>query len=160
TVNGITYSVNYGQNDTTATINNALAAKINAGGVVNAAVSGGSLVLTSDANGASTNYTLAASSTSSQPSLFSTPSFSESASGATLTGGADGSAGSLVAPLTTFYSYDVLGNLLQVVQGQQTRTYGYDSLGRRTSSCPAETAPKCAVTTYNDSIPNVVSTDP
>jgi RHS repeat-associated protein len=31
---------------------------------------------------------------------------------------------------STFYSYDVIGNLVQITQGDQTRTFSYDSLSR------------------------------
>jgi RHS repeat-associated protein len=150
TVNGTSYTVNYGQNDTVASIENALATKINAGGIVNVAVSGGSLILTSDSRGIATNYSLAASSASSQPSLFSSPSFTGVGSGSTLTGAADAVGGNLASPLVTFYSYDALGNLLRVNQGQQTRTYLYDSLRRLTSSCIPEAANACTNFNYTD----------
>jgi YD repeat-containing protein len=150
TVNGTGYTTTYSQNDTDSTIANRLAAAINGGGVVNAAVSNGKLVLTAESSGTATNYSLAASSSSSQPSLFSSASFSDSLSGSALTGGADGVAGSLTSPLSTFYTYDALGNLLQVNQGQQTRTFSYDSLSRVTSSCIPEMAGKCITTTYTD----------
>jgi len=38
--------------------------------------------------------------------------------------------GSVSAGMQTTYSYNTLGNLTQIVQGQQTRTFKYDSLGR------------------------------
>lgn len=162
TINGTNYTVSYGQNDTTGTIEGNLAAAINAGGLVDAAVSGGHLVLTADGSGSSTNYSVSATSSSSQPSLFPAPSFGGSTSGSTLTGGADATPGTLTNPLATFYSYDALGNLLQVSQGQQTRTYSYDSLGRVTSSCVPEVAGQCTTLTYNDSAnPRTVTrTDP
>jgi RHS repeat-associated protein len=160
TVNGTGYTTTYGQNDTAGAIASRLAASINGGGLVNAAVSGGKLVLTADGSGVATNYSVAASSSSSQPNLFSSASFSDSLSGSTLTGGADGVAGSLSNPLSTFYSYDALGNLLQVAQGQQTRTYTYDSLGRVTSACIPETAGKCSSATYTDFGAAKTTTDP
>lgn len=46
--------------------------------------------------------------------------------------------------LGTCYSYDALGNLTQVVQGSQTRTYAYDMLSRRTS----ETVPEAGTTNF------------
>jgi RHS repeat-associated protein len=44
----------------------------------------------------------------------------------------------------TFYSYDALGNLRQVIQGSQTRTFAYDSLSRLTSA----TNPESGTVTY------------
>jgi RHS repeat-associated protein len=41
----------------------------------------------------------------------------------------------------TSYSYDALGNLLQVAQGSQTRSFGYDSLSRLTSATNPENGP-------------------
>jgi RHS repeat-associated protein len=38
----------------------------------------------------------------------------------------------------TFYTYDVLGDLIQVTQGAQTRTFTYNSLSRLTSSANPE----------------------
>src|SRR5262249_26581962 len=38
----------------------------------------------------------------------------------------------------TSYSYDSLGNLLQVTQGSQTRTFAYDSFSRLTSAANPE----------------------
>ncbi len=50
----------------------------------------------------------------------------------------------------TCYSYDPLGNLLQIVHGTQTRTYVYDTLSRVTSVTIPELA-NCAVTyTYDN----------
>jgi RHS repeat-associated protein len=58
---------------------------------------------------------------------------------------------SLTTPNSTFYSYDALGNLLQVLQGQQTRTYQYDSLSRVISSTIPETGYQAATAAYSDS---------
>jgi RHS repeat-associated protein len=44
----------------------------------------------------------------------------------------------------TYYSYDALGNLRQVTQGSQTRTFAYDSLSRLTSA----TNPESGTVTY------------
>src|SRR5262249_14555543 len=46
--------------------------------------------------------------------------------------------------LKTTYQYDARGNLINVLQGQQTRTFAYDALGRLTSS----TAPESSTTLY------------
>src|SRR5205807_2422036 len=40
--------------------------------------------------------------------------------------------------LGTCYAYDVLNNLTQTVQGNQTRTYAYDGLSRETSESSPE----------------------
>ncbi len=40
--------------------------------------------------------------------------------------------------LGTCYSYDVLGNMTQVVQGSETRSYNYDGLSRTTSEATPE----------------------
>jgi RHS repeat-associated protein len=46
--------------------------------------------------------------------------------------------------LGTCYAYDALGNLTQAVQGNQTRTYAYDMLSRKTS----ETIPEAGTTNF------------
>lgn len=59
-----------------------------------------------------------------------------------------------VLSLATNYSYDARGNLLQVTQGIQNRTFVYDSLGRLTSA----SAPESGTTTYiYDSASNLIS---
>ena len=98
--------------------------------------------------GAAGNVGVTVTSSTGQPNYFSGPSFS--AAGTTLSGGSDPTAPSLNTPYITTYSYDPLGDLLQVVQGPQTRNYIYDSLGRMTSSCIPEAANQCASYTYTD----------
>jgi RHS repeat-associated protein len=145
-VNGTNYSANYSQNDTSTTLLNNLATQVNAGGLVNAEVSNGSMVLNADSNGPGTDYSLAAASSSNQPGLFPSPSFSDSSSGATLTGGSNGVTGTLANPLVTLYSYDALGKLLKVTQQGGTtdqtqwriRTFTYDSLSRLTRAVNPE----------------------
>ncbi len=60
----------------------------------------------------------------------------------------------------TCYSYDPLGNLLQIVHGSQTRTYVYDPLSRVTSVTTPELAnssgQNCSVTYQYDSNSNVI----
>ncbi|HSR50979.1 MAG TPA: RHS repeat-associated core domain-containing protein, partial [Acidobacteriota bacterium] len=54
----------------------------------------------------------------------------------------------------TFYSYDALDNLVEVVQGPQTRSFGYDSLSRLVS----ETHPESGTATYGyDANSNLIS---
>jgi RHS repeat-associated protein len=59
----------------------------------------------------------------------------------------------------TCYSFDPLGNLLQIVHGSQTRTYAYDPLSRKTSVTIPELAnssgTNCAVTYSYDNNSNL-----
>lgn len=86
---------------------------------------------------------------SNSSSSFPTPSFStisiQLASGLTPSPSFDPS-----VVLTTNYSYDAMGHLLQSVEGQQTRTYQYDSLGRVTSSTIPETGYQTTTASYTD----------
>ena len=121
-INGQTYSATWGQGATAAGIASSLASAISAGTLVTASASGGVITLTADAQGASTNYSLSASSSSPLNS------FTAVASGATLTGGVDATpdvpAHSVWQGVwTTQYSYDALGNLSCVEQhGDATGT--------------------------------------
>jgi RHS repeat-associated protein len=94
TVSGATKSVSYGQDSTAATLASALASAWNGDSAapVNASASGATVTLTTRSTGASTNYALSTTSSTSQGAHFSSPSFSGSASGATLTGGQDAGA--------------------------------------------------------------------
>jgi RHS repeat-associated protein len=134
TVNGSQYSVSYGQNSTPSSLASALAQAINGSSSppVTASANGSVVSLTSVTTGAATNYSLSATSSTSDPSQFSSPSFTAAPSGSTLTGGA-GSGSSLVTPVVTLYTYDAGDRLTQVVQAVQTRTFVYDGLGRPTS---------------------------
>ncbi len=128
TVNGLTKATNYGQGSTGATIATALANAMNAdvNYPVTASTAGPIVYLSSKTTGSGTNYSLSASSSTSDPARFAAPSFVPVTSGPALAGGGG-------APVGTFYKYDVLGNLTQVIQGVQTRTYTYDGLSRVTS---------------------------
>src|SRR5207248_1847988 len=64
----------------------------------------------------------------------------------TLTWGIDAGGRTLTSPSTTTYMYDLLGNLLQVSQGAQTRGYAYDTLSRVTSIATPETGPSTSAT--------------
>jgi RHS repeat-associated protein len=152
TVKGFTSSAFYSQNDTSSTVASSLASYFNSqsNSPVTASVSGSSLSLTSKATGASTNYTMSTtSSTSSQ--YFSGSSFGASLSGSSLSGGFD-SGSSFSTPLVTLYTYDALGNLTQVVQGVQTRTFTYDGLGRRTSMTTPEAGTDNFYFTMSDNV--------
>lgn len=168
TVNGFTESASYGQGDTVAGLASQIANEFNNAGSssVNASVSGGVISFTSRATGQNTNYPLSASSVTDDPSDFSTPSFTTATSGSTLTGGTGGSGGisplSMSTPFQTFYSYDALGNLLQVQQhgldgnsaDWRTRSFSYDSLSELLTSTNPETG---AVTYTYDNDGNVAT---
>jgi RHS repeat-associated protein len=151
TATPMSYTANYSQGSTGNSVASALAGAINGNSLspITATVSAGSNVisLTAKTLGADTNYGITATSATTQGAYFSQPSFSSS--GTTLSGGTDPSV-SLTNPLSTFSIYDAMGNLLKVIQGQQARTYQYDSLGRMTSSCVPEMNNQCTTYTYKD----------
>lgn len=123
TVNGFQASASYNQNvnNTAAAMAQALANALNASGSpVKASLSGTTITLTAKTIGASTNYTVTGSSTA-----------SFAASSTTLSGGTDPAG--IYAPYQTLYTYWPTGELAQVSEGVQTRTYNYDGLGRLTS---------------------------
>jgi RHS repeat-associated protein len=122
-LNGTNYSANWGQGATASSIASALAARMN-GTLVTAnanpcvpvtAQCGAIISLQANAVGASTNYTLSVSSSSTWGS------FAASASGASLSGGADAVAAVPMHTVwsglaITLYKYDALGNLYCVEQ--------------------------------------------
>jgi RHS repeat-associated protein len=95
------------------------------------------------------NYSISIAEQSSQSASFPTSSFSsvslQLAGGVTPTASLDPS-----VVLTTAYSYDAMGDLLQSVQGQQTRTYQYDGLGRVTSAVIPESGYQPLTASYMD----------
>jgi RHS repeat-associated protein len=119
TVNGFQATANYDQNSSYNSLANAIANVFNtsSSSPVTASVASGSNVLnlTAKTNGAGTNYSLSANSSTSQPGNFSHPSFSMSVSGANLTGG------------STAGLYDT-GTVWVTVDGfQASATYGQGS---------------------------------
>ncbi len=78
----------YGQGDDSTTVASGLAAQLN-GNVVHAAASGSTVSLTAAASGSNTNYAISVGSDTTEGD-FGHPSFTATASGATLTGGANG----------------------------------------------------------------------
>jgi len=62
--------------------------------------------------------------------------------------------------LNTCYLYDLLGNLMQVSQGSQTRTYAYDGLSRPTAVTAPETGNNAVNSYYTTSGGSVCSGDP
>jgi RHS repeat-associated protein len=91
TVNGVVASTTYGQGSTSSSLASALASSINGSSSfqVTAAASGSTITLTAKTSGASTNYSLSATSATTYTEYFSGTSFPVSTSGATLTGGAN-----------------------------------------------------------------------
>ena len=143
-------TVNYSQGSSPTSIVSSITGALNADPLspVIASASGGTVNLTADTLGAGTNYGVAVTSATTLPAYFAQPSFSGSA--VSLSGGQDPSPASLAMPLSTFSSYDAMGDLLQVTQGQQTRTYQYDSLRHMTSACVPERNNQCSMYTYKD----------
>lgn len=144
TVNSVGASASYGQGDTAASVAQNLQ---NAMGSlpVTVSLSGSTINIIAKQPGAAGNYSLSATSSTSQPGTFSSPSFTVSVSGTALTGGTN-SVPTLASPIVTEYLYDALGNLTQVTQNaqapaaqQQNRTYLYDTLSRVKSATAPET---------------------
>jgi RHS repeat-associated protein len=91
TVNGHPESVTYQSGSSSSTIASALASAFNgdSGSSVTAVASGSLVTLTSKTTGSATNYSLSATSSTSDPTDFGYPSFSPSPSGSALTGGSN-----------------------------------------------------------------------
>jgi phage tail sheath gpL-like len=123
TLNGTQYSVNYGQSSNTSTLASSLAAAINGGSLATASANGSGITITATAVGVATDYSLSSGSSTGNPSQFSSPSFSVSVSGPSLTGGTDPG-----LPITTSYSYDALNREIAVSysNGDPTITTAYD----------------------------------
>lgn len=158
-VNGHQDSASYnGNTPTSSLVASALASVINAdsSSFVTASVSGSTITLTAKAGGTSTNYSLSAWSNTNYPQ-YTSPSFTASASGSTLTGGTNGTPAPLnfPSPYVTLYTYDFNNNLLSVTQkGGSTdstqwrpRSFMYDSLSRLLcSSNPENSSAACPTT--------------
>jgi len=133
TVNGVTMSTTYGASGsawsgTSATIAASLASVINgtSNSPVSATVSGSTVTLTAKTSGSSTNYPLSTSVTW-LSSIFASPSFTATASGATLSGGAN----------ATNLTYDA-GILQVTVNGfQASASYGQGSASASIASAIA-----------------------
>ena len=144
TVGGFTATVSYSRSSTAASIASALANQFNtnSNSPVTATVNSATVNLVAKIGGMQTNYALSAQSQSNSPN-FGTPSFDASPSGATLTGGTDGTganghAPTLSTPILTFANYDPLDDLVSVFQGAQQRLFQYDSMRRVTQSTTPE----------------------
>jgi RHS repeat-associated protein len=145
-VNGFTESAYWSEYSTASTLATALANAFNSGSgsPVTAIASGSTVSLTATQTGSASNYSLSVSVTFVKTPYFSAPSFGATASGSALTGGS--SAGSsLSTPVVTLYKYDAANDLTQVIQGGQTRTFGYDGLNRKTS----ENTPEAGSVAYS-----------
>jgi len=141
TVNGFTASAGYNQGSSSVSMASALASVLNSSSnsPVTASTSTGPgcfpgwacVVNLRTKSSVSTAYALSTAASSYDTSHFPTPSFSGTAQAPYLQP-------TITNPYVTLYSYDVLGNLTQVVQGSQTRTYQYDGLGRLTKEITPE----------------------
>lgn len=133
-INGVSASANWQQGSTTSTLATSLATAINSavGSIVTATANGSAVNLVSKGTGAATNYTVVMSSTDTQTSYFSSPSFT--GSGSNMSGGSDAAYSN-----TTVYSYQVPasggytpnGNIAAIndsINGNWT--YTYDPLNR------------------------------
>lgn len=173
TVNGFAVSVSYYPGVTAQDVAAYLAGGLNTPSSPVLATRTGSttIVLTSIAPGATTNFAFSSGGTYSSEMCgnepcFSGPAFSISPAAGSLSGGTGGLPSS---PFVTSYTYDIVGRLTQVVQGLQTRTFSYDGLGRVTSMQGPEVAngaaaraagqqpTRCAVTSTYDGNGNVIS---
>ena len=163
TANVAPKQVSYGQGSNAASIAGLLAAQMHNDSAfpVDAVVTppgSATIVFTARDQGADGNsYHIAVSGQTSQPASFTTASFPAVA--VTLAGG--------VTPvpsftpgtvLTTTYAYS--NNQVVVHQGQQTRTYVFDGLGRMTSSTVPETGYIPTTATYTDFGAPATITDP
>ena len=89
TINGVEYSVTYGESSTTSTIASALASAISAGTLAKATASGSTVNITTIATGTAANYSLTGGSSTKVPQDFGdTPSF-DPTSDSDLTGGSN-----------------------------------------------------------------------
>lgn len=168
TVNSATKSLNYGQNSTSSNLAIALANLINGDSTypVSAGVTGSTIFLTAKTGGNATNYSLSATSSTSDPNDFGTASFTATPSASSLTGGDNSISSdspSINRPIRTTYTYDVVGHLLSASVGAmgpvggvtysgQLRSWSYDSVGRQTSSSAPELGTVNFFYTKNDGV--------
>jgi len=150
TVNGHPTSANWGQNSTTTAVASALAAAINAdsGAYVFATAPTTTVLLTSKVPGAGSNYSLSASTATTQPGQFSFVSFTASPSAGTLSGGT--STGPILYATTVghapngdvtsstdtvngnwTYTYDEFNRLKAASNTTNSLTWDYDRFGNR-----------------------------
>jgi RHS repeat-associated protein len=120
TVNGLQASASYGQGSTSSTVASAIAGQFTgSASAVTASASGATITFTAKWPGAFTDYSITCGSSTSRPTLFSSPSFAFSCP-ATLTGGANGTP-------TNVTGYDA-GTVWVTVNGTQvSANYGENS---------------------------------
>jgi RHS repeat-associated protein len=149
TINGTAASASYGSSSTSSSLASALATALTNGTLVNATASANVVSITSKATGSAANYSLAVSSSSSAG--FSPVSFTETDSGAALSGGSGATSGPVYIVSMSYapnsnvlsaqdtvngnwtYAYDDFNRLASSNKnsGQQTYTYLYDRFGNR-----------------------------
>ena len=140
TVNGQQATASYGQGDTAATVTSKIISAVNSSSLpVTAKLSGTTtVILTANQTGANTNYSLSASSSTSQPGTFSQASFTMTPSGGTLIGGSNSTptmyASVAYAPFGEPYSPAGNSDLSFTGQDQDTAPGTYDFLARRMNS--------------------------
>ena len=155
---GFTATATYGQNSTPSTIAADLNAALNNPSFpVTATLSGNTISLTSKATELASNYPLTCISATNS-AYFTGTSFPISCSG--LSGGKDATGPSLSTPNSTVYAYNVFDKVIGVTQGAQTRTYGYDNLGRLKNVKTPETNQLATTYDYNDFDLPITRTDP
>ncbi|HXL21809.1 MAG TPA: RHS repeat-associated core domain-containing protein [Candidatus Dormibacteraeota bacterium] len=144
TVGNFTASTGYGRTTTAAGLASTLGGQFNSNSSspVTATVNSATINFVSKQAGTQTNYVLSIQGQSSNPN-FGSPSFDGNPSGATMTGGADGTGGdghppTINTPLVTVSNYDAIDDLVSVFQGVQQRVFQYDSMGRLTQSATPE----------------------
>jgi RHS repeat-associated protein len=140
-------AISYGptNNSTASQVATAVANALRGSGspVTAASVSGATISLTYNGVGTAGDVSITVTPTSSNSSQFSSGSFASSGS---LSGGANPVAASLTTPQITLYTYNALGNLLNVTQkggssnsaSWRIRTFTYDSLSRLLSAVHPE----------------------
>jgi RHS repeat-associated protein len=145
TVGNFTASANYSRTTTPAGLASTLGGQFNSNSSspVTATVNSATINLVSKVAGTQTNYPISIQANSSSPNFGGSSSFGGNPSGATMTGGTDGTGSdgqppTLNTPLVTVSNYDPINNLVSVFQGVQQRIFQYDSMGRLTQSTTPE----------------------
>jgi len=133
TVDGFVADAGYGQGSTASSIANSLISQLNASNSPVTATGGTTITLTSKATGTSANYALSTS-VSWDNGDFSSPSFSATPSGSTLTGGSGFGSGNI---LDLQYNFNLgsgdNGNVIGVTNKRntlRTQSFTYDQLNR------------------------------
>jgi RHS repeat-associated protein len=140
TIGSFNTSVSYSQtgNSTATQVASALAGALSvSNSPVTATSAGANVSMTYKTLGSAGNVAVSVSSTTSQGTYFSSPSFTSS--GTTLAGGTDSSGSN-----ATTYAYNVMDQLVTINQGAQTRTINYDAVGLETS----EVTPEAGTVTF------------